>query len=181
MTQRVITQTVNAAASDCFAVPFDAALPGTVLLRDPIRLMEVLSSLRSMWLGAHAHLLDIGIDIYRYKPGRRCLFELKLILSSPGADLKEHRIIGKIYANNRGAEVYETLGRLWLHGFASGSFRVPEPLAYDPEWRLLLMTRAQGESLDRLLLSQLEPSKAIVGSAEWLLKLHTCGVSEGRY
>src|SRR5207244_8338907 len=96
-------------------------------------------------------------------------------------DLKEHRIIGKIYANNRGAEVYETLGRLWLHGFATGSFKVPEPLAYDPEWRLLLMTRAQGESLDRLLLSQLDPSQAIIGSAEWLLKLHTCGVREGGY
>src|SRR5207253_1150829 len=78
------------------------------------------------------------------------------------------------------ATVYQTLGELRRHGLGAGRFAVPEPLAWEPAHRLLLLTWAEGESLSAVVLARPDASPEIEGAAEWLLALHQCGVDTGR-
>src|SRR5919199_182741 len=79
--------------------PDDAALLGAVLLQQPRRLVEVLSPLLTEWLDPGARLMDSRIAIRRYVPGKRCLFELELVLAPGGADAVEKRMVmGNVYA-----------------------------------------------------------------------------------
>src|SRR5207245_4008065 len=52
------------------ALPLDAALPGTALLHQPMRLLETLSHVLAEWLGPHANLLDSRVAIRRIVPGQ---------------------------------------------------------------------------------------------------------------
>jgi hypothetical protein len=189
--------------------PDDAALPGAVLLQQPRRLADVLSPLLAEWLDPGARLVDSRVAILRYVPGKRCIFELELVLARGGADAAQTRtVMGKLYAGHEGAHVYDTLRRLWASGFSSGPLTVPRPIAYDPDWRLLLLGQARGVLFQQLLLAtpalvadgrqtaedggcppssavRLSPSvdvsTAVERSAEWLVKLHTSGVTGRRW
>jgi Phosphotransferase enzyme family len=197
------------------AAPEDAALPAAVLLHQPRRLVEVLSPLLTEWLDPGARLVDSRVAIRRYVPGKRCVFELELVLATRpegrasasnrsfragqasvagGADAVEQRtVMGKVYAGNEGARVYDTLQRLWARGFSAGPLTVPRPIAYDPDWRILLMSRARGVVLRQRLLALKDRtntlarpsgasavSAAVERAAEWLMTLHTSGVTAGR-
>src|SRR5205085_4303102 len=149
-----------------------------------------------------ARLVDRRVAILRYVPGKRCIFELELVLARGGADAAQTRtVMGKLYAGHEGAQVYDTLRRLWASGFSSGPLTVPRPIAYDPDWRILLTSRARGAVLRQLLLATLtlvadgrretenrfrlppsaDVSAAVERSAAWLVKLHTSGVTGGRW
>ena len=186
--------------------PDDAALPGAALLQQPRRLAAVLSPLLT---DVDARLVDSRVAIQRYVPGKRCSFELELVIAPGGADSVEVRtVIGKLYAGGEGARAYDTLHRLWASGFSNGPFTVPRPLAYEPEWQLLLLSRVTGTVLRQLLLAtpalvadgrrkveggsgppspavHLPPSAAVSTAveraAEWLMKLHTSGVTGRRW
>src|ERR671936_3217904 len=109
--------------------PDDAALPGAVLLQQPRRLVEVLSPLLPEGLDVDGQLVDSHVAIRRYVPGKRCIFELELVIAPGGAGSVEVRtVIGKLYAGGQGARAYDTLQRLWVSGFSSGPFTVPRPL-----------------------------------------------------
>src|SRR5919201_4962575 len=134
--------------------PDDAALPGAVLLQQPRRLVEVLSPLLTEWLDPGAQLVDSRVAIRRYVPGKRCIFELELVIARGGADAAQTRtVMGKLYAGDEGAQVYDTLRRLWASGFSTGPLTVPRPLAYEPDWRLLLLSQARGVLFQQLLLA----------------------------
>ena len=130
--------------------PGDTALPGAALLQQPRRFVAVLSSglchtLLQEWLDPGARLVDSRVAIRRYVPGKRCIFELELVIAREGADAVETRMaMGKLYAGHEGAQVYDTLRRLWASGFSNGPLTVPRPIAYDPNWRLLLLCLARG-------------------------------------
>ncbi len=180
--QKVPLVTDKGANGEAYAVPYDAALPGLALLhRPPAQVVEALSPLLANCLGPDAQFLDYRIDIRRYVPGKRCLFEIEVTIGHAADGAAERRcFIGKLYSGDQGANTYETLQQLWCHGFATGYFFVPQPLAYDPAWHLLILSSARGESLRALLLSQKDVSRAVDGAAKWLLKLHTCGFGGGR-
>jgi hypothetical protein len=188
-------------------------------------LVEVLSPLLTEWLDPGAQLVDSRVAVRRYVPGKRCIFELELVIARKGADAVETRMVmgklyvdadavetrtvmGKLYAGHEGAQVYDTLRRLWANGFSSGPLTVPRPIAYDPDWRLLLLGQARGVLFQQLLLAtpalaadgrqkvedggqppssavRLSPSidlsTAVERSAEWLVKLHTSGVTARRW
>jgi Phosphotransferase enzyme family len=184
------------------AAPDDAALPGAVLLQQPRRLAEVLSPLLAEWLDPGTRLVDSRVAIRRHVPGKRCIFELELVLARGGADAAETRtVMGKLYAGGEGARVHDTLRRLWASGFSSGPLTVPRPLAYEPDWQLLLLSRATGTALRQLLLASpalpalqdrtealarasgrvsSHVSGLVERAAEWLMKLHTSAVTGGR-
>src|SRR5919201_1673028 len=131
--------------------PDDAALPGAVLLQQPGRLVEVLSPLLT---DGEDRLVDSHVAIQRYVPGKRCSFELELVIAPGGAGSVEVRtVIAKLYAGGEGAQVYDTLHRLWASGFSNGPFTVPRPFAYEPDWQLLLLSRVTGTALRQLLLA----------------------------
>jgi len=145
---------------------YDPGLPGSKLLQEPKQLAAVLSSLlaNSMWS-------DLSVRIRRHLPGKRCIAAVDCS-NAPG-------LMIKLYPAGKGAEVFETLQKLRSHGFDAGRFRVCRPLAYDPVWRILILERARGESLrSRLLINQ--DASATEGAAQWLLSLHSCGLTDGR-
>src|SRR5438105_1629487 len=89
-----------------------------------------------------------------------------------GRPAGRRRVMGKFYREDQGATVYQTLGELRRHGLGAGRFAVPEPLAWEPAHRLLLLTWAEGESLSAVVLARPDASPEIEGAAEWLLALH---------
>src|SRR5918911_3111890 len=79
--------------------PDDAAPPGAALLQQPRRFVAVLSPLLTEWLDPGARLADSRVAVRRYVPGKRCLFELELVIARGGADAVEKRtVMGKVYA-----------------------------------------------------------------------------------
>jgi hypothetical protein len=173
----------NGAAShgDVSEVPLDPALPGLALLRQPARLLEAVSPLLADWLGPEARLADARVAIRHFLPGKRCSAELELVLgAAPVAPVRARRVLGKLYSDEQGATVYETLRELRGRGFGAGPFLVPQPLAYDADHRLLLLEWAEGEPLSARLVTPSAAGLAIEGAAAWLLRLHRCGVTSGR-
>lgn len=160
-------------------LPFDRALPGSLLLHHPADLTELVSSSLGSWLGNGTYIEDMIIHVRGHKPGRRCIFELELLVCAEGRT-QNRQIVGKLYAHNQGAKAYENLLELWSQGFATGPFNIPQPLYYDKDWQLLLMNRVTGDSLQQLILTERDVSKSVVRAAEWLVELHKCGVTKGR-
>jgi len=166
---------------DASALPFDPTLPGLALLCRPAELTATLSRALAPWLGPDTHVRDSRASLRRLAPGKRCSVELELeIGGNNGLPAARRRVLGKFYRDDQGATVYETLGELTRHGLGAGRFAVPEPLAWEPAHRLLLLTWAEGEVLSAVVLARPDASPEIEGAAEWLLALHQCGVGTGR-
>ena len=162
-------------------IPNDAALPGCALLRQEKLRNEALSGWLKQWLDPQAELLETTVVPWRYAPGKRCNFQIDLtILPVPGAPVERRRVIGKLYAKDHGAEVYRMLQDFRSHGFAGNHFLVPQPLAYDPNWKLLLLSYAEGELLRSFLLEGAGSHWRMEEAANWLLALHRSGVTKGR-
>jgi aminoglycoside phosphotransferase (APT) family kinase protein len=124
--------------------------------------------------------LESGVVPWRYVPGKRCNFQIELVIArGPGAAIERRRVVGKVYAKNHGAKVYRMLQEFRTYGFATDRFLVPQPLAYDARWNLLVLTWAEGELLRSLLLSDADVSWQIEDAADWLLQLHQCDVTTG--
>jgi aminoglycoside phosphotransferase (APT) family kinase protein len=163
------------------AMPSDPALPGCALLQQDESRAGVLSGLLRGWLGPDAELLESTAVLCRYAPGRRCNFRIALtFVPAPGAMAERRQIVAKVYAKDHGAHAFEMLQELRSHGFSEGRCRVPEPLAYDPRWRLLLLSYAEGDILRSLVLDGRDPSGRMEEAAHWLRAFHQCGVTKGR-
>ena len=84
--------------------------------------------------------------------------------------------IGKVYESDAaGRAGFEALRALWAGGFcerAPTGIRVPEPYAYLPVLRLLLMEHVPGEPLKRLVRNGLAGGAELDLLAEALAKLH---------
>jgi hypothetical protein len=159
----------------------DSALPGYALLREDKLRTELISGLLRPWLAPQAELLESNALLRRHVPGKRCNFQIDLtILPAPGAPVERRRVVGKIYAQDQGGLVYEALHESRSHGFAGSAFLVPQPLAYDPRWKLLLLGWSDGELLRSLVLGGSDVSHRMEEAANWLLKFHQCGVTTGR-
>lgn len=160
-------------------LPDDAAVAGLAALRDPAWRVELFSRLLADWLGP-LELVESDVSLLSYLPARRCVVLLDLVVTVGGT--AEHRsVVAKLYAADQDpAAVRATLEALQQHGFGSGPLRVPSLLGFDAHWRMLLTERAHGDVLRQLLLEGRTEAAAIELAADWLLKLHTCGLGAGR-
>ena len=139
-----------------------------------------MSRLLEPWLGPKAELLESNAVLLRYVPGKRCNFQIELmILPAPGAPIERRRVVGKVFAKRYGARVYEILQEFRSHGFAGSRFLVPQPLAYDSRWKLLLLGWAEGDLLRSRILGDSDASGRMEEAANWLVKLHQSGVAAG--
>jgi hypothetical protein len=164
------------------AVPSDPALPGCALLQQDELRAGVLSGLLGDWLGPGAELLESNAVLRRYVPGKRCNFQIALtVVRAPGAMVERRQLVAKVYAKDHGANVFEMLQEFRSHGLSESRFLVPEPLAYDPHWRLLLLSYAEGDLLRSLVLDGSDPSERMEQAANWLCAFHQCGVTKGRH
>jgi aminoglycoside phosphotransferase (APT) family kinase protein len=173
--------TSGAPLAGALAATDDSALPGYAVLREDKLRTQLISDLLRGWLHPQAELLESNAVLRRHVPGKRCNFQIELmILPTPGAPVERRWVVGKVYAQDQGAKVYEALHEFRKHGFAGSTFLVPQPLAYDPHWKLLLLGWSEGELLRSLVLGGSDVSHRMEEAANWLLKFHQCGVTTGR-
>jgi len=159
-------------------VTSDQVLPGLELLEDPLRLREHLSRT----LGRdRERVLDACFSVRRLVPGKRCIVDLDVTVAD-GDNLStgHRRLVGKLYNREQGAAVFAILQRLHRGSFGTGRWLVPEPIAYDPVWRLLLLRWSEGALLRSLLLAGADVRQPVRAAAEWLARLHGSGVTSGR-
>jgi len=121
------------------------------------------------------------IDILGHRLGKRCVirYRLKSLDPKTGRRVRHSRrsLIGKVYKfrEDRGRQVFKVMRSLWKQGFSNhddDGIRIPKPLAYFPEWQLLLMEDALGASPASLEESRIEPVVEAAGRV--LAKLHRC-------
>jgi len=173
--------TRGAPLAGALAATDDSALPGYALLRQDKLRTELISGLLRQWLHPQAELLESNAVLRRHVPGKRCNFQIDLtILPAPGAPVERRRVVAKVYAQDQGAQVFEALHEFRNHGFDGSRFLVPQPLAYDPRWKVLLLGWSEGELLHSLVLGGSDASHRMEEAANWLLKFHHCGVTTGR-
>src|SRR5437879_9794653 len=86
-------------------------------------------------------------------------------------------VYGKAYEHSAdGHKLFHTLGSLWKAGFNhAGTFRVPEPLAFLEEEKVVLMGAAKGVLLSHVLAesSLATQSAAVRAVTRWLGALHS--------
>lgn len=88
-------------------------------------------------------------------------------------------VFGKLYFDTSGEHSYRVLQTLWRDGFGPGSrYRVPEPLGFLPEHKLLLLRGAEGAPVaDATTEGGLAAGAR--EAARWLLHLHASPVRVG--
>ena len=120
-----------------------------------------------------------AIHVLKYKPGRRCVLGYELT----GRERKRgratrHRVIGKVFRDERGRRLDRLQRLLWEHGFgpdAPDGIHVAEPLGYAPKMRMQLQAWAPGQTLNQLVMGQdIRPFMA--PTAQGLAKFHSLPV-----
>lgn len=112
----------------------------------------------------------VAVDVLKYKPGRRCA--LAYSLRTPSGSL---RIFGKLFVTGRGAGISVTQARIH-QALDPALLRVPRPLAYLPELKLLLTEYLDGQLLaDQLYRGDTAAAARRMGSA--LAALHHADVT----
>lgn len=107
---------------------------------------------------------------YRYRP----IFHYSLTCfdEATGA-LVRKVVIGKRYAGEGGAAMFELLRELWQNGFGRDPcLTIPEPIAYVPALGLLLQDLARGKDLHHHLDHPARSLRHVRRAARWLAKLH---------
>ena len=180
MNSEAAQETPGNPLAGALAISGDSVLPGSELLRQEKLRNDLLSRLLKSWLGSEGKLLDSKAVLLRHVLGKRCNFQIELmILPAPGALVERRWVVGKVYAEHHGAGAYEMLQELRSLGFSGSRFFVPQPLAYDPRWKLLLLSWAEGDLLRSSILGDSDVSWKMKEAASWLVKFHQSGVSVG--
>jgi len=97
----------------------------------------------------------------------------------------EWRIIGKIYGAPKQMEYgFKVMQQLWANGFssnASDGIAIPEPIQCLPDYCLLLMSEAPGESIRGLVKEMAATPAHMRAAAEAIAKFHRCPVTRGHH
>ena len=115
-------------------LPIDPALPG---------LVEITGKDRGKLLSPHLEECNGGgvvrradWKVQRYRPARRCDLSLDVTVEAAGT-LRQCVVLVTIYADDRGALHHRNLNEVWAFARKTPSLRLPRPLGYDAEHRLL--------------------------------------------
>ncbi len=154
----------------------DEKLPGLRHIRKRLTIRPIVS--RYLSLDGDDVTKKCAIEILGHRLGKRCIMRYRLESLDPKTERRVPRsLIGKVYKirEDRGRLVFAAMQGLWEQGFSDGAedgIRIPRPLAYLPDWQLLLMEDAPGSTLASLKGSAIEPAIDTAGKA--LAKLHQC-------
>jgi len=104
------------------------------------------------------------------------------ILSKSNQQRLSKSVVGEFRPDDRGEYVFNLLQELRLRGFdADNPLKVCEPVAYFPEWNLLLRSKATGVQLAKMLARSEGSLKLYLTRAgKWLAKLHRTRVTHTR-
>jgi hypothetical protein len=92
---------------------------------------------------AGARIEGIECELRHYKPGERAVLRVRSTLRT-GADASERTVYAKLFADEHGATCHAELQALSVAAKHSDSLRIPEPLGYDGELRMLVMAEVPG-------------------------------------
>jgi hypothetical protein len=124
-------------------LPVDPALPALIEATRPDGGRLVTPFIPECQNGAT--LEQTRSELLHYKPGRRGVLKFTVRLSR--VDIKPHQrvVFGKLFADDRGVGIYRDMQTLWEVSRRSGCLRIPEPLGYDAERRMLVIAEASGQ------------------------------------
>ncbi len=131
------------------------------------------------------NLSGFAVSSCRVKPVRlskrsgKSVVEFKLgLLGEERRTSVSKTIVGELRPDNHGQRIFNLLSELSQNGFDSKStLKVCKPLAYFPEWNLLLRSRVEGRELSAMLGSDNMLLHAhLTHVAGWLAKLHSTNV-----
>ncbi len=152
-------------------LPVDLALPALIEATQPDGGRLVTPFLSECQNGAT--LVQTHVELLHYRPGTRCVVKLTVQLSGV-ADTPQQRVVfAKLFADDRGATIYRDMQTLWAVSRRSGCLRLPEPLGYDPERRMLVMAEALGERDLNVWIKCLEKNQPLPAGAD-LSRLERC-------
>lgn len=122
--------------------PLDPALPGLAGITgsEGARLLE--SSLRERRAGTAIERIEC--ELVHYKPFDRAVLKIRALSRGPRGPA-ERTVFAKFFADDQGLTCFRNLAELFCLAQRSTALRVPEPLGYDAERRMLLMAEAPGE------------------------------------
>jgi hypothetical protein len=119
---------------------------------------------------------DVGIQVLKHHPGKRCTFEITFRTTAG-----ERCLIGKVYATDR-RDVYRAMEAIRRSGFGpENECSIPQPLAYVPELRLLLQEKVDGRRAKLIFVDGDESNRADASAraARWLATFHAVAPHSG--
>jgi aminoglycoside phosphotransferase (APT) family kinase protein len=142
--------------------------PGIPTLQAVLGLATMEEHLRRVLSERWGPVAELRIQILK-RHRTRCTFE------ADWADGNVRRsVIGKVYEADR-ADVYRTMEAIRRAGFGpDDTFSIPEPLAYVPELRLLVLEKVSGPRVKEILLTGADADAVDASErcANWLARFH---------
>jgi thiamine kinase-like enzyme len=114
---------------------------------------------------------------------RKWILEYLVTHRLPDGQIKEESIIGKIYSDEeKGLASFRFLQYLWKNGFADDPrYTVVRPIAFLQNWKMLLMSKASGKTMDDWLYDPMIDGKRIASlAANWLTRMHAIPLTKVR-
>jgi Ser/Thr protein kinase RdoA (MazF antagonist) len=147
----------------------DPALPQLASLLNPGRMNTVLARADLGTLRG-----EESIHMVRHKPGRRAIIRYD-VASRTGTT---ETLFGKTFSSERGPRVYRVISTIAAAQALGAEVAVPEPVAFDPELKLLLQRATPGRPVvERIRTGDTSSTEAI---AEAINHLHGSGLDLGR-
>jgi hypothetical protein len=122
--------------------PLDPALPGLAEITGNAGARLLAASLPECRAGARIERLDC--ELVHYKPFKRAVLKMSAAIRGP-LGVHDRHVYAKLYSNGRGATCFQNLTALWTATWGATSLRVPEPLGFDEERRMVVMSEAPGQ------------------------------------
>ncbi len=130
--------------------------------------------------GFACDLIRVEPRVLKHTPGKRCVIEYRLFTRA--APERPQRLIAKRYRKERGHAIFENLRSLWLAaslpGVSEPRLRMPEPMAYLPELKMILQRAAPGRQFSEFAAEE-DLTDAVRRIAINLAGLHNLTVTRG--
>jgi aminoglycoside phosphotransferase (APT) family kinase protein len=123
--------------------PVDLALPAMATLTRPQSGAALAPYLPQCRNGSKISRVDA--ELKHYKPVNRCVLRLVAHLTGPHGEQSQQAVYVKIFADNRGAAIYNDMKALWEATRDARALHIPEPLGYDSQRRMLVMEAVAAE------------------------------------
>lgn len=157
--------------------PNDGIIDGLRLLSNPKKIQRILYENYDEYPEKEWRISDrkLKLTTVRYKPERRAVLKCrtKTVNRQTGQRFPLEFYI-RIYADERGADVYEIQKALYESSRGKNDLVIPKPIAYLSDRRALLMESVPGKTLIECM-KEKEAAAYMAGTARALAALHNIG------
>ena len=151
--------------------PVDPLLPGLAHAVDEAAMLPLFARTLEACVRDGGKPRGFRHEILHYKPRRSCIVHYQIDLGPDENDApRTCRVYGKVARDDRGERNHAVLEAAWNAARASGLWRAARPVAYLPEWRLLLQEAVLGRDF-RLVFGELTPDE-ITPAQSTLVRAH---------